>query len=134
MVWTSKEQRRKHYLKHRDQILAKNKALGEVERKKRNQNALKYYYLHREERLAYAERINSRIIHSSKTTLRNVDKPPKPSCCTICKRQSHLVFHHWVDETPEIGLWTCNRCHHMIHRMIRVGLIIASTASQELFI
>jgi len=32
--------------------------------------------------------------------------------CEICGRERKLVsYHHWIKETPEIGMWLCSSCH-----------------------
>jgi hypothetical protein len=136
-----RESARKYYLKNRGGILARLKTPGQ---KKKHQNyyarnrdkllanGLNYYESHREERLAYAKVYSNTIIsHNGKVILRKVDKPPKPLLCLLCKRKSYLVYHHWEDDQPEVGLWICNPCHMAIHRMIKVGLLLPKVESQE---
>lgn len=128
-----KEDRRKWYLKHREEQIARTRAYQAEHPEVNRKAGLTYYYAHREERLDLArQRDKMTIKHNGKVILRNVKKPPKPMLCTLCGRKSHLIYHHWQDDAPEIGLWICNRCHAAIHRMIKIGILKASIESQKL--
>jgi len=121
--------RHKYYLEHREEIKAKSKAYMAEHPEIYRKQSRNYYYAHREERLAYAKML---IKHNGKVILKNVNKPPKPILCTLCGRKSYLVYHHWQDDTPEIGLWICNACHTAIHQMIKIGVLKANIESQGL--
>jgi len=141
-----KEASHERYLKHREQNIARAKAWIENNRKRHNENALRYYYRcekdggnyyqrHKKERLAYSKSYSKTTIsHNGKVILRNVDKPPKPELCRLCHRKSYLVFHHWEDSKPEIGFWICNPCHLAIHRLIKTGILKPNIESQDIFL
>lgn len=132
-----REYAHEYYLQHRTRAMANAKAHYAANRELHNGYGRRYYNRHRKERLEYAKRYGheygKRLIkHHGEVILRNVNKPPKPTICSLCKRTSHLAYHHWEDEKPEIGLWVCNRCHWAIHRMIKAGLLEPSVESQKL--
>ena len=40
---------------------------------------------------------------------------PKNNDCEICgKTNTRLVYHHWNDKTPNLGVWICNSCHRIV--------------------
>ena len=135
MSGQTKEARRKYYLEHRKEAIARSKAHQLANKERYREICRLYYYRHREARLEYARTHpqHHRVIkHRGRVILRNVNKPPKPMFCTLCDRKSHLVYHHWEDSKPDIGLWICNTCHSAIHRMIKIGVLEASVKSQNL--
>lgn len=141
-----------NYLEHREERIARSKAWIDANRERHNENARQYYHRHREERLHYYhahkeertaysrayQKLHDKhpshnvIKHNGQVIVSNVHKPPKPFLCILCSRRSHLIYHHWEDDKPDIGLWICNRCHAAIHRMIRIGLLEASIRSQDI--
>jgi IS30 family transposase len=42
----------------------------------------------------------------------HIKKRPYTGYCELCKKViSHLAYHHWDDEHPELGMWLCIPCH-----------------------
>lgn len=39
---------------------------------------------------------------------------PQDSKCELCEKiRKRLVWHHWNDEKPELGIWICLSCHNV---------------------
>jgi predicted transcriptional regulator len=51
-------------------------------------------------------------------------KRPMPDNCELCHKKetlehekARLVWHHWNDEHPELGMWICLQCHSFAGRV-----------------
>lgn len=84
--------------------------------------ALTYYQRHK-------ERIKTKLRRTRLTTrggkvIRGLSKRPYPKGCEWCllfastpPKPVRLVYHHWDDKLPSLGLWLCHRCHHIAELM-----------------
>lgn len=60
------------------------------------------------------------ICSSNNKVFKGLNKRPYPEGkgCEICQRQDkHLVYHHWNDNNPSLGLWICKICHDMCEQI-----------------
>lgn len=41
---------------------------------------------------------------------------PEDDSCELCgeRRKKYLVYHHWDDKRPELGIWICVNCHTIV--------------------
>lgn len=128
----TKEQRRaysrKYYLVHKDQIreyyLARKEEKLEYDRKYRlahreqlKEQGREYRLTHREERIEHDKQRRAQIIvtidtYGNRIVLQAPNKRTKPTMCELCGRiTKSLVYHHWDDNNPSMGLWLCPHCH-----------------------
>jgi len=48
-----------------------------------------------------------------------LNKRPYPNACELCKERipahlmKQLVYHHWDDSEPSMGIWVHQQCHHI---------------------
>jgi hypothetical protein len=75
----------------------------------------------------YQEKRTSYLMHREARTMRdrhsllggefkNVSKRPYPLGCELCGATTNgvlraLVYHHWDDAFPSVGIWVCQKCH-----------------------
>ena len=93
MTYNNKEYCHRYYLKHRQEILTDRKLHNAERREKR-----------RLTRLCIAPGVEI-----------TVQKRLFEGHCELCGKQilKRPEWHHWNDKHPEIGLWTCLRCHQV---------------------
>ena len=121
---------RKYYLKHRDEILVKqrirNRQNYKDNRERLLNQCLNYYYSHKDERIAYQKEYKRKHVirygnKSKRKSIYGLNKPsyPENGCCPQCGRKALLGFHHWDDNNPNNGQWLCTSCHFALHRAIK---------------
>lgn len=69
------------------------------------------------------------VINGKKVVKTGLFKRDYSYCCELCNApmSGRLVYHHWTDCLPHIGMWLCTSCHRLAEATDRgediVGLV-----------
>ncbi|MBA7646927.1 hypothetical protein ES703_54695 [subsurface metagenome] len=81
------------------------------------------YYARHKDRIKAKLRL-TRLSTTGGRVIRGLNKRPYPKGCEWCSlftsrplKPTRLVYHHWDDQRPSMGLWLCHRCHHIAELM-----------------
>jgi hypothetical protein len=98
----NKKEQRKYQLEHTD-----------IYRK----NRLKNYYRNKQQYRDYARKNRIGTVDengNTKTIFGLKREYPIDEKCEVCKvGGKRLVYHHWDDLKPILGMWICTRCHNV---------------------
>ncbi len=55
--------------------------------------------------------------------LTRLNKRPYPGECEVCglPKEKGLLYHHWDEDNPSVGLWLCSRCHRLAEVLDKLG-------------
>ncbi len=131
-----KEWYHQRYLRNREAIIKRNS-----EYKKRNR--ARYAELERERRAKDPEKYRAywndyarkHVLYSKRGNCITVAVKrlyPEDGCCEICRKQRQLVYHHWDDEKPELGMWICRGCHFKAEDIERGWFILYLALKEEI--
>jgi len=109
----TKEQRHQYYLRNREKIIGHNSKYKkehraratELDRARRVEHPEDYRAYNKEYARKNTMRVNGAYVRAHKRPY------PPDECCELCRKQRQLVYHHWDDELPELGMWICRGCH-----------------------
>lgn len=102
-----KEYHKKYYQEHKECL---------------NERRRKYYQEHREQmdehdKIYKRKHVLGTMINGKKVTFWGLNKRPYPEKdrCEICGEENmRLNYHHWDDNNPNQGIWSCNKCHALV--------------------
>ena len=84
---------------------------------KYRENRLKSYYKNKQHYKDYARknRIGTVDANGNKKVIFGRKREyPFDEKCEVCKVYGkRLVYHHWDDSEPILGMWVCTRCHNV---------------------
>lgn len=113
-----KQYRRKYSLRNKERIKAYRKKYYEANKELCSQQRRKYYEKNREMILEKQRAYMRKWYLSTRDECVKLDFPkrdyPEGRLCEICKEdRGFLLYHHWDDDVPHLGIWTCHRCHFL---------------------
>jgi hypothetical protein len=85
----------------------------------KNHERLKKYYQDNKEKIKKRSKVYSRnsvlrtIINGEIKVITRLQKRSYTNYCEIClkSQENKLAYHHWDDNNPSLGIWSCIKCH-----------------------